>query len=132
MEKDEEYKVGPGRPPREHQFKKNESGNPGGKKKGTLNLKTLFMQVLTAEVTTKNGKKITVAQAIVHKQAQEAMGGKQRAAESLLARLERYAADTPDNAEDLHEDDEAILRRLGYRAEGGTSSDSGAGEDDDE
>jgi hypothetical protein len=29
----EEYRVGPGRPPREHQFRKGQSGNPGGRPK---------------------------------------------------------------------------------------------------
>ena len=32
-ENDGEYVVGPGRPPKEHQFKPGQSGNPGGRPK---------------------------------------------------------------------------------------------------
>src|SRR5260370_5217882 len=57
----EEYKVGPGRPPREYMFKKGQSGNPKGAKRRPPsllpNLKRLFEQALSEKVTLKQGEK---------------------------------------------------------------------------
>lgn len=49
-----EYRVGPGRPPKEYQFKPGQSGNPKGAKRKTpsieLDLKALLERALTAKV----------------------------------------------------------------------------------
>src|SRR5437773_1849318 len=63
-----EYKVGPGRPPREYQFKPGQSGNPKGAKRKSLlpDLKRLFEQALSEKVTLKQGEKqrtLTMAEA---------------------------------------------------------------------
>src|SRR5712671_1579876 len=51
----ENYKVGPGRPPREYQFKPGQSGNPKGAKRKPPSLlpdlKRLFEQALSEKVT---------------------------------------------------------------------------------
>ena len=52
---DEPYKVGYGKPPREHQFKPKQSGNPGGRKKGSRGLKTDLLDELEAKETIKIG-----------------------------------------------------------------------------
>jgi Family of unknown function (DUF5681) len=57
---DVEYRVGPGRPPKEYQFKPGESGNPkGAKRKTTLlpDLKELFERALSKSVTLRQGEK---------------------------------------------------------------------------
>src|SRR5262245_50844625 len=66
----EEYKVGPGRPPREYQFKPGQSGNPKGAKRKPRSLlpdlKLLFEQGLSEKVTLKQGDKqrtLTMAEA---------------------------------------------------------------------
>lgn len=50
----EAYRVGPGRPPKEHQFKPGQSGNPKGAKRKkpamSLNLKAVFERSLCSEV----------------------------------------------------------------------------------
>ena len=55
------YKVGPGRPPREHMFKKGQSGNAKGAKRKPPSLlpdlKRLFEQALSEKVTLKQGEK---------------------------------------------------------------------------
>jgi uncharacterized protein DUF5681 len=52
-----EFKVGYRKPPREHQFKKGQSGNPKGRPKGSLNIENVVRQVLTESITiTVNGK----------------------------------------------------------------------------
>jgi hypothetical protein len=57
----EEYKVGPGRPPREYQFKPGQSGNPKGAKRKPPSLlpdlKRLFEQALSEKVTLRQGDK---------------------------------------------------------------------------
>ena len=65
-----EYKVGPGRPPREYQFKPGQSGNPKGAKRKPLSLlpdlKRLFEQALSQKVTLRQGEKhrtLTMAEA---------------------------------------------------------------------
>src|SRR5262249_59184111 len=66
----EDYKVGPGRPPREHMFKKGQSGNPKGAKRKPPSLlpdlKRLFEQALSEKVTLRQGEKertLTMAEA---------------------------------------------------------------------
>jgi hypothetical protein len=66
----EEYKVGPGRPPKETQFKPGQSGNPKGAKRKAKSLlpdlKRVFEQALSDKVTLKQGDKeriLTMAEA---------------------------------------------------------------------
>ena len=65
----EDYKVGPGRPPKQYQFKPGQSGNPkGAKRKPPLlpDLRHLFEQALSEKVTLKQGEKkrnLTMAEA---------------------------------------------------------------------
>lgn len=51
----DEYRVGPGRPPREHQFKPGQSGNPRGRKRKPQSLipdlKEMFERALNQNVT---------------------------------------------------------------------------------
>ena len=43
--------VGYGKPPKAHQFKPGQSGNPAGRKKGSKNLSTLLRQAMEEQVT---------------------------------------------------------------------------------
>ena len=66
---DQEYKVGPGRPPREYQFKPGQSGNPKGAKRKppsvALDLKVALERALNKPVTLKQGdKERTVTMAV--------------------------------------------------------------------
>lgn len=45
------YEVGYGKPPKEHQFKRGQSGNPAGRKKGARGLKTDLSAELDAHMT---------------------------------------------------------------------------------
>jgi Family of unknown function (DUF5681) len=58
---DAEYKVGPGRPPREYQFKPGKSGNPKGAKRKppsiALDLKLALERALNKTVKLKQGEK---------------------------------------------------------------------------
>lgn len=48
---EENNKVGKGKPPKEHQWKPGQSGNIGGRPKGSKNLKTIFRQIAEMEVS---------------------------------------------------------------------------------
>jgi hypothetical protein len=61
---DQEYKVGPGRPPKEHQFKPGQSGNPKGAKRKprpiAVDIKALLERALSKTVTLKQGEKARI------------------------------------------------------------------------
>ena len=72
------YKVGKNCPPKEHQWKKGQSGNPSGKKKSPdvpQELLALFVHLLATPVQVMNGKKssMPLLQAFVTKTLHEAM-----------------------------------------------------------
>ena len=58
---EEEYRVGPGRPPKEYQFKPGQSGNPKGARRKTRpitpDLKALLERALSETVTLRQGEK---------------------------------------------------------------------------
>lgn len=54
-DKPEDYSVGRGRPPEHTKFKKGTSGNPGGRPRGSKNLKTLIYNLAKEEVVMKVG-----------------------------------------------------------------------------
>lgn len=88
----EEYKVGYGKPPKEHQFK---TGNPGGpgKPKGSKNLKTIINAAANEKVPAKiNGKirKLTKKELAIRQLANKAIAGDLKAIEKLIGLLEVY------------------------------------------
>jgi hypothetical protein len=99
---------GPGycNPPVHSRFQPGQSGNPGGRKKGSRNIKTLLKEVMEteAEVTDKaNGTKrrVTLLEALLLRQVQDGLDGNSRSIENLLNRYERYADHSDDAREEL-------------------------------
>jgi hypothetical protein len=78
----EEYRVGPGRPPREHQFQKGQSGNPGGRPKNESVTATI-RRMLQGE---HNGRPIQ--DILVERMIKEALSGKYPFLRELLDRAE--------------------------------------------
>lgn len=81
------YKVGFAKPPKDHQYKKGQSGNPKGRPKKSRNIAVLFRKGMDEKVVvTENGKqkKITVREAIVQRALIEAMKGKDKAIERIM------------------------------------------------
>src|SRR5882757_5497642 len=89
---DQEYRVGPGRPPKEHQFRPGQSGNPkGARRKSTsieLDLKALFERALSGKVTLRQGEQekiITKAAAGIEQLVNQFAKGDRHARRDLLA-----------------------------------------------
>ena len=83
----DEDEVGYRRPPRRHQFKKGQSGNPRGRSKGSQNLSTLLTALLNRRVRiTQDGKKKTIllSEALARQLVNGALAGDTRLIQLLL------------------------------------------------
>lgn len=81
------YEVGYGKPPRNSQFRKGQSGNPRGGRSGAASLARSVSQVMRKKLSiTENGRRrrLSAMEAIVMAQAQKALKGDHRAAKLLL------------------------------------------------
>jgi hypothetical protein len=114
-----DYKIGRGRPPRHTRWEKGTSGNPGGKRKGTLNLATTFEEALLRPVTvTMDGEKkvISVLEALVMRLLDAGIKGDVKAINSILDRIEPLiGSDQRQDAETSAEDIEILQRVLAKR-----------------
>jgi len=126
--------VGYGHPPEATRFKKGQSGNPKGRRKGSLNVATVFAQTLRERVVVnENGhrKTMTKFEAAIKQFVNKAASGDLRALQLLMS-LSREAdarqRQEPSNSLTLNESDqrviEGILKRFQRVADdkGGTSN----------
>jgi hypothetical protein len=97
---DQEYRVGPGRPPKEHQFKPGQSGNPQGARRKPRSiapdLKALFERALSGKVTLRQGEQekiITKAAAGIEQLVNQFAKGDRHARRDLLALAARLGVD---------------------------------------
>jgi predicted DNA-binding antitoxin AbrB/MazE fold protein len=96
----EEYKVGPGCPPKEFQFKPGQSGNPKGAKRKTPSivpdLKALLERALSKKVTLKQGEKekiVTKAAAGIEQLVNQFAKGDRHARRDLIALADKLGVD---------------------------------------
>jgi hypothetical protein len=97
---DQEYRVGPGRPPKEYQFKPGQSGNPKGARRKPKSiapdLKALFERALSGKVTLRQGEqeKITTkAAAGIEQLVNQFAKGDRHARRDVLALAARLGVD---------------------------------------
>jgi predicted phage terminase large subunit-like protein len=97
---DQGYRVGPGRPPKEYQFKPGQSGNPKGARRKPRSiapdLKALFERALSTKVTLRQGEQqkiITNAAAGFEQLANQFAKGDRHARRDLFALAERLGVD---------------------------------------
>jgi hypothetical protein len=97
---DQEYRVGPGRPPKEYRFKPGQSGNPKGARRKPRSiapdLKHLFERALSGKVTLRQGeqeKVITKAAAGIEQLVNQFAKGDRHARRDLLALAARFGVD---------------------------------------
>jgi hypothetical protein len=130
--------VGYGKPPRKHQFKPGESGNPKGRRKGSKGLKTELTEELNERVAiTVEGKRINVSKKrlIIKALAAKAAKGNVPAAEKLISLIIQLEGIEDERAviRPLSDNDQAILDRMlgadGASDEDEPTSDNSQGDD---
>lgn len=117
-----EGRPGYANPPVHSRFKPGRSGNPGGRKKGSRNFRTLLKEVMESEIElterVKGTKRVVpLVEALLLRLAQDGLEGNPRAIENLLSRYERYADGSNAVPEELPEDDEQMLEEYLTRRE---------------
>ena len=122
------YETGYKKPPKATQFKKGQSGNPGGRKKGSRNFKTLLEELMALEVDQPGKKrKIELKEALLLKQADCGLKGDWRATDSLLDRYERHTRNQVEPQSELPEEDERMLDEFLERRRSSPEPDDGNG-----
>jgi hypothetical protein len=110
----EEYEagaVGYKHPPREHQFRRGQSGNPSGRPKGARNFRSELREELSELITVRDGEReiqVSKQRALIKSLVAAAIDGNQRAAASVLAMCVRMLADGEDDDAIEGEDQEIV------------------------
>jgi Family of unknown function (DUF5681) len=96
----QEYKVGPGRPPKEYQFKPGQSGNPKGAKRKppaiAPDLKAALERALSKPITLKQGEKeriVTMATAGIEQLVAQYAKGDRHARRDLILLADKFGVD---------------------------------------
>lgn len=109
----ENYEVGYRKPPKASRFKRGRSGNPKGRPKGSLNVKTDLNEVLSQKVTIQERgrvKKVSKQKAIILAQIAKAMKGDHRSANLVMTWQQIYLPeDETEATEALSPAEQAIL-----------------------
>jgi hypothetical protein len=130
------YAVGRGRPPKHSQFKKGQSGNPGGKRKRPPTFVEMVSAVMATDiVVTIEGKrqKTNPVQALLLRQVQDGLRGNARSAALALAYFKSHGTLEAPADHALAGEDQAILARaFQRRAVSGTLQGQGAEEEEDD
>jgi len=117
------YEIGFGKPPKETQFQKGQSGNPKGRPSGTKNLRTDLFEELRENVLVREGateKSLSKQRAILKSLTVKAIKGDTRAVAIVLNLVQRFLDPQDDDGAEipLTDDEQSILKTLEKRFEG--------------
>jgi hypothetical protein len=112
-----DYKIGKGRPPIDHQWKPNQSGNKKGRRKGSKNRKTIVQAAERKTFTVKKAgrsRKITTTEVGLHNLQQDVLRGDRKAFLDYLEIIERYGDrdEATASMEELLAEDCSILTNM--------------------
>jgi hypothetical protein len=123
--------VGYANPPEATRFKKGQSGNPKGRRKGSLNVSTVFARTLREKViVNENGKRKTITkfEAAIKQFVNKAASGDLRALRllvSLTQETETRERQSQPNSLTLHESDQKVIEGIIKRFQADTGDQGG-------
>lgn len=117
MSESEEEKIGYRKPPTKTRFKPGQSGNPNGRPRGSVNLKTDLRSELSEKIRILEGErslKVSKQRAMLKALVAKALKGDARAANVVLTLVGRLfeAEAVAEQVPALTSDDQAILERF--------------------
>ena len=131
-EKDQDYDVGYGKPPKSGQFKKGQSGNPKGRPKGAKGVKASLKRELTSPITVREGgreTKLSKAEVLAKGLMGDALKGDAKARMEILRLDDEFFGENSVSGLQLarvaepEEIDFAILRDFLFEQESGGGDD---------
>ena len=111
-----DYEIGYGKPPKSTRFKPGQSGNPKGRKKGSMNLETILTKALNAKITVETPvgtKRITKREAIAMRLVNQAAMGDTKSIQTLLplmSKVDEHNKLIAQTLEDVTEQDDMIIK----------------------
>ncbi len=93
---EQDYKVGPGRPPKEYRFKPGQSGNPKGLKRKPTDLKAALERALHEPIKLKQGERertMTMAEAGIKQLVAQFVKGNHQARRDLIVLADKLGID---------------------------------------
>lgn len=109
------HRVGYGRPPKEHQFRPGQSGNPSGRPKGARSFDTDLRDELGEVISISDGNKtieVTKQRAIIKTLLRMAISGDPRAIATIVGSCARVPGDDDGDADVEAPEDRAIFHAI--------------------
>jgi len=116
-----DYEVGYGKPPKNSQFKKGESGNPKGRMKNTRNLKTDLNKILEKRISVREGDRkfmVSGQEGMLMSLMSKCLKGDTKAINTLInlaVRIFGLEGPFPDTAERLTPQEQVMIAELDVR-----------------
>ena len=116
-----DYEVGYGKPPKDSQFKKGESGNPRGRMKNTRNLKTDLTKILEKRISVRDGErkfKVSGQEGMLMSLMSKCLKGDTKAINTLInlvVRISGLEGSAPNVAERLTPEEQVMIAEFDDR-----------------